>query len=151
MRRIAAVLPAVLAVSGFACGSGLDPARDVTGTWLGNAPNGAFYADDVANPNCEYEADVRLVLVQDGADLTGSFLLTVRKATKLLSTTLPCVAVGTSNSEALFGSVSSSSVEWELFTSRIQFTGSFTSDILTASFASTGANGIAGELTVVRE
>ena len=62
------------------CGTGLDPATDLTGTGEGNAPNGAVYADNVANPNCAYTADIRIVFVQDGTSLTGSFTLTVRTA-----------------------------------------------------------------------
>ena len=130
------------------CGTGLDPATDLTGTWEGNAPNGAVYADNVANPNCEYTADIRIVFVQDGTSLTGSFTLTVRTATQLLS--LSCVPVGTSSNEALFGSVSSSAVTFELFNSRTEFTGSFTSSILTATFDS-ALPGIAGTMTVQRQ
>ena len=130
------------------CGSGLDPATDLTGTWEGTGPNGAAYADNVANPNCEYTADIRIVFVQDGTSLTGSFTLTVRTATQLLS--LPCVPVGTSSNEALFGSVSSSAVTFELFNSRTEFTGSFTSSILTATFDS-ALPGIAGSMTVRRQ
>ncbi len=134
-----------------ACGSGLDPARDLTGTWEGTGPNGARYADNVANPNCEYEADVRIVFVQDTTSLTGSFTLTVTKSTKLLSTSLPCVPVGSSNNEALFGGVNGSNVSFELFNSRTPFVGTFTSDILTATFASTAPGGIAGSMTVQRQ
>ena len=130
------------------CSSGLDPATDLTGTWEGNAPNGAIYADNVANPNCQYTADIRIVFVQDGTSLTGSFTLTVRTATQLLS--LPCVPVGTSSNEALFGSVSSSAVTFELFNSRTEFAGSFTSSILTATFDS-ALPGIAGTMTVQRQ
>ena len=130
------------------CEGGLNPATDLTGTWEGNAPNGAIYADNVANPNCEYTADIRIVFVQSGTSLTGSFTLTVRTATQLLS--LPCVPVGTSSNEALFGSVSSSDVSFELFNSRTEFDGSFTSSILTATFDS-ALPGIAGTMTVQRQ
>jgi len=129
-------------------GSGLDPATDLTGTWEGTGPNGAIYADNVANPNCEYTADIRIVFVQSDTSLTGSFTLTVRTATQLLS--LPCVPVGTISNEALFGSVSSSDVSFELFNSRTEFDGSFTSSILTATFDS-ALPGIAGTMTVNRQ
>ena len=131
------------------CGTGLDPATDLTGTWEGTGPNGALYSDNVANPACQYAADVRIVFVQDGTSLTGSFTLTVRTATQLLS--LPCVAVGAENNEALFGSVSSSDVTFELFNTRTEFDGSFTSGILTADFTSTLPGGIAGTMTVQRQ
>ncbi len=129
-------------------GSGLDPATDLTGTWEGLAPNGALYSDNVANPACEYTADVRIVFVQTGTSLTGSFTFTVRTATQLLS--LSCVPVGTVSNEALFGSVSSSDVNFELFNSRTEFDGAFTSNILTASFDSS-LPGIAGTMTVQRQ
>ncbi len=130
------------------CSSGLDPATDLTGTWEGNAPNGALYTDNVANPACSYAADIRIVFVQSGNSLTGSFTLTVRDATQLLS--LPCVPVGTSSNEALFGSVSSSDVNFELFNSRTEFDGAFTSNIFTATFDSS-LPGIAGTMTVQRQ
>jgi len=141
--------PLAIATTVASCGgTGLDAARDLTGTWEGSGPNGALYADNVANPNCEYEADIRIVFVQSGNSLTGSFTLTVRDATQLLS--LPCVPIGTSSNEALFGSVSSSDVNFELFNSRTEFDGSFTSSILTATFDS-ALPGIAGTMTVNRQ
>ena len=152
MRCIRAIwLLATVTILSSCGGSGLDAARDLTGTWVGTGPNGAFYADNVANPNCEYEADIRIVFVQDGTSLTGSFTLTVRTSTELIATSLPCVAVGAEQSEALFGGVSSSDVTFELFVSRIEFDGTFTSDILNATFVSTLPGGIAGSMTVTRE
>lgn len=138
----------VITTTLVSCSSGLDPATDLTGTWEGNAPNGALYTDNVANPACSYAADIRIVFVQSGESLTGSFTLTVRSATQLLS--LPCVPVGTSSNEALFGSVIGSAVTFELFNSRTDFGGSFTTDILTATFDST-LPGIAGTMTVQRQ
>ena len=98
---------------------------------------------------CEYTADVRIVFVQTGTSLTGSFTFTVRTATQLLS--LSCVPVGTVSNEALFGSVSSSDVTFELFNSRTAFDGTFTSSMFTASFDSTLPGGIAGNITVQRQ
>lgn len=138
----------VITTTLVSCSSGLDPATDLTGTWEGNAPNGALYTDNVANPACSYAADIRIVFVQSGESLTGSFTLTVRSATQLLS--LPCVPVGTSSNEALFGSVIGSAVTFELFNSRTDFDGSFTTDILTATFDS-ALPGIAGTMTVQRQ
>ncbi|MBD48981.1 MAG: hypothetical protein VYA70_04220 [Gemmatimonadota bacterium] len=103
----------------------------------------------MANPACSYAADVRIVFVQAENSLTGSFTLTVRSSTQLLS--IPCVPVGTSSNEVLFGSVSSSDVTFELFNTRTKFDGSFTSDILTADFTSTLPGGIAGSMTVQRQ
>jgi hypothetical protein len=59
--------------------------------------------------------------------------------------------VGAENNEALFGSVSSSDVTFELFNTRTDFDGSFTSDILTADFTSSLPGGIAGTMTVRRQ
>ena len=156
MRSLRTILslatPLAIATTVASCGgTGLDAARDLTGTWEGSGPNGAIYADNVANPNCGYEADIRIVFVQSETSLTGSFTLTVTKSTELISTSLPCVPVGASNNEALFGSVNSSAVTFELFNTRTAFDGSFTSDILTANFASTQPGGIAGSMTVRRQ
>lgn len=134
-----------------ACGSGLDPARDLTGTWLGTAPNGAFYEDNVANPNCRYAADVRLVLVQDGAGLTGSLRLTVRESEKLLSTSVPCVPVGTQATQGLFGEVGGSRANWTLIDGVTVFSGTFTSDILSGEFVTNAPSGVIGTFTLQRE
>jgi hypothetical protein len=152
MRCIRTILLLATATTLASCdGTGLDAARDLTGTWEGSGPTGASYTDNVANPNCAYEADIRIVFVQDGTSLTGSFTLTVTSSTKLLSTNLSCVPVGASNNEALFGSVNSSNVTFELFNTRTDFDGTFTSDILDASFASTLPGGIAGTMRVTRQ
>jgi hypothetical protein len=152
MRCIRTILLLATATTLASCdGTGLDAARDLTGTWEGSGPTGASYTDNVANPNCAYEADIRIVFVQDGTSLTGSFTLTVTSSTKLLSTNLSCVPVGASNNEALFGSVNSSNVTFELFNTRTDFDGTFTSDILNASFASTLPGGIAGTMRVTRQ
>ena len=145
MRAVRAIFLLATTTTLVSCRSGLHPARDLTGTW-GPAPNGALYSGNVANPACSYAADVRIVFVQAENSLTGSFTLTVRSSTQLLS--IPCVPVGTSNNEALFSSVSSSDVTFELFNTRTEFDGSFTSDILTADFTSTLPGGIAGSMTV---
>ena len=150
MRCIRTILLLATTTTLASCdGTGLDAARDLTGTWEGTGPNGASYQDNVANPNCSYEADVRIVFVQDGTSLTGSFTLTVTSATQLLS--LPCVPVGAENNEALFGSVNSSDVTFETFTTRTEFDGTFTTDILNATFASTLPGGIAGTMRVTRK
>ncbi len=150
--RCARVLICLLSVMvATSCSDGLDPARDLSGLWLGTGPNGAFYQDNVANPNCEYEADVRITLIQDGSALTGSFNLTVRKSTKLLQTSLPCVPVGASSNQALFGSVNSSNVEFELVDMITSFRGTFTSDILSGTISSSSSTGIAGTLRANRD
>ena len=152
MRYIRAIwLLATVTTLASCDGTGLDAARDLTGTWEGTGPTGASYTDNVANPNCAYEADIRIVFVQSGTSLTGSFTLTVTSSTELISTSLPCVPVGASVNEALFGSVNSSDVRFELFVSRTEFDGTFTTDILNATFTSTLPNGIMGTMRVTRQ
>lgn len=137
-------------LGGCSDSAGLNAARDLTGTWLGTAPNGALYQDNVANPNCRYEADLRLTLVQDGASLTGSLNLTVRKSEKLLSTSLPCVAVGASSTQGLFGEVGSSRANFTLVDGVTVFSGTFTSDILSGDFVVNASNGVIGTFSVRR-
>lgn len=150
--RSARVLLSLLCVTAVtSCSDGLDPARDLSGLWLGTGPNGAFYHDNVANPNCEYEADVRITLIQDGTALTGSFNLTVRDTTKLTTSTVPCLPPGTSSTQALFGSVSSSTVEWGLADLVHSFSGTFTSDILSGTLTANSSNGITGTVRAVRD
>ncbi|UCF41476.1 MAG: hypothetical protein JSW43_03855 [Gemmatimonadota bacterium] len=133
------------------CSDGLDPARDLSGLWLGTGPNGMTYQDNVDNPNCVYEGDVRITLIQDGTALTGSFNLTVRESTKLLQTSLPCVPVGASSNQALFGSVNGTTVEFGLTDLITSFSGTFTSDILTGTISSSSSTGIRGTLRAVRD
>jgi hypothetical protein len=147
--RVLTLLLAVMVVT--SCSDGLSPARDLSGLWLGTGPNGAFYRDNVANPNCEYEADVRITLIQDGTALTGSFNLTVRESTKLLQTSVPCVPVGATANQALFGSVNGSRVEWGLADLVTSFDGEFTSDILNGDISSSATSGMAGTLRAVRD
>lgn len=150
-RMRALTLLGFLAVVPLACSSGLDPARDVTGTWIGTGPNGAFYEDNVANPNCRYEADLRITLTQDSGSLAGSLQLTVRKAVKLLNTTLPCVPVGTVSNQALFGEIGSSRLNFTLIDNVTVFSGTFTSDIIDGEFVTNAANGVIGTFTVTRQ
>ena len=79
--------------------------------------------------------------------------MTVTSSTELISTSLPCVPVGASVNEALFGSVNSSDVTFELFVSRTEFDGTFTTDILNATFTftSTLPKGIMGTMRVTRQ
>jgi len=151
MRRVMAIVVLCgISTAVWGCSSGLEPARDLTGTWLGMAPNGAIYADNVANPNCSYEADLRITLAQDGSSLAGSLQLTVRKSEKLLSTSLPCIPVGTSSNQALFGEVGSSRVNFTLIDGVTVFSGTFTSDILSGDFVTNVSNGVIGTFTVQR-
>lgn len=148
-RRVAILASMVTALGG--CGNGLDPARDITGTWVGTGPNGAFYQDNVANPNCRYEADLRLTLVQDAGSLAGNLQLTVRESEKLLGTSLSCVPVGATSSQALFGEVGTSRANFTLIDGVTVFSGTFTSDLLSGDFVTNVSNGVIGTFTVQRE
>lgn len=151
-RMLLLFLPLVLAVPLLgSCGSALDPARDLTGTWNGTGPNGAFYQDNVANPNCAYEGDLRIVLTQDGSSLAGSLRLTVRKSQKLLETSVSCVPEGTVVQQALFGQVGSSQLNFTLIDGVTVFSGTFTSDIMSGDFVVNAPNGVIGTFSVVRE
>lgn len=132
------------------CGSGLDAARDLTGTWTGEAPNGAIYQDNVANPNCSYEGDLRIVLTQDGSSLAGSLRLEVRKSEKLLQTSVSCVPVGTVSQQALFGEASSSQFNFTLIDGVTVFAGTFTSNIMNGDFVVNAPGGVIGTFTVQR-
>lgn len=155
MKRVSAV--AVLwgvTIGLWACGgagSSLEPARDLTGTWIGTAPNGAIYQDNVANPNCRYEADLRLTLVQDSSSLTGALNLTVRKSEKLLSTSLPCIPVGTTATQGLFGELGSSRANFTLVDGVTVFSGTFTSDLFSGDFVTNATNGVIGTFSVRRQ
>jgi hypothetical protein len=152
MRRVMAIVVLCgISTAVWGCGNSLEPARDLTGTWLGIAPNGALYEDNVANPNCRYEADLRITLAQDGNSLAGSLQLTVRESEKLLSTSLPCVPVGTSSNQALFGEVGTSRVNFTLIDGVTVFSGTFTSDILRGDFVTNVSNGVIGTFTVQRD
>lgn len=142
---------ASLCTLGGCSDGGLSAARDLTGTWLGVAPSGALYEDNVANPNCRYEADLRVTLVQDGSSLAGSLNLTVRKSEKLLSTSVPCVAVGTSSTQGLFGEVGSSRANFTLVDGVTVFSGTFTSDLLSGEFVVNAPNGVIGTFSVQRD
>ena len=128
----------------------VESSRDLNGRWVGTGGNGAKYQDNVANPNCRYEADLVLDLVQNGDNLAGQLTLTVRKSEKLLQTSLPCVAVGSSATQALTGNASITNVDFTL-ADGTEFDGTFTTDIMSGNFASAGPNGIAGTWVVLRQ
>jgi len=129
----------------------LSPARDLTGQWIGTAPNGAVYRDNVANPNCLYQADLVLDLVQSGGSLSGTLRLTVRSTEgPLANPGLPCVPVGTTSTQALTGEVGSTSSNFTLGDGMTVFSGTFTSDIFSGDFVVNAVNGVIGTFAVAR-
>lgn len=129
----------------------LSPARDLTGRWTGAAPNGAIYRDNVANPNCMYEANLVLDLVQTGGALSGTLQLTVRNVDgPLANPGLACVPVGTTSTQALTGEVGSTRSNFTLSDGITVFSGTYTSDIFSGDFVVNDVNGVIGTFTVVR-
>lgn len=154
MRRMIGCILCSLSAMTFGCGSddgsAVGPALDLTGHWVGTAPNGALYEDNVANPNCRYEADLALDFVQSEGTVSGVLDLTVRKSEKLLSTSVPCVPVGTRSVQSLFGEVGSTQVNFTLGDEVTVFSGTFTTDILGGEFVVNSVNGVIGTWTVNR-
>ena len=108
----------------------ISPATDLTGRWIGKA----LVKDNADNPNCEYEWELDLNLTQQGNNIQGTYAITIKKATHLLSIPLPCLPLGQYPDKPITGSVSSSSIGFtDNFT---QFSGSFTSDLMTLNFES---------------
>ena len=154
MFRRLSIAVLITTICGLSCkdDNPLTAARDLTGQWVGNGPNGAFYQDNVANPNCRYEADLIINLTQNGNDLGGSFTLTVRKSEKLLSTSVSCAPVGSRVSRLLAGQVSGSSVSFHSTSSTevSEFSGTFTSNIMSGDFEVGGFAPLIGTFRVTR-
>ena len=129
----------------------LTSARDLTGKWEGAGPNGAFYEDNVENPNCAYEADLFVDFVHSGSSLTGTLTLTVRKSTHLLSSGPSCIPVGTSVTQGLTGEVGSSRLNIYLSDGVTIFSGTYTSDIIEGEFVVNATNGVIGTFTLIRK
>lgn len=131
--------------------NGLSPARDLTGRWTGAAPNGAIYEDNVANPNCRYEADLVLDLMQSAAALSGTLQLTVRSTEgPHANPNLPCVPVGATSTQGLTGEVGSTRSNFTLSDGVTVFSGTYTSDIFSGEFVVNDVNGVIGTFRVVR-
>ena len=130
---------------------GLTPARDLTGTWVGTGPNGAVYQDNVANPNCTYEADLVIEFVQDGSTVVGTLTLTVRESNgPLVEPSLPSAPVGSQAIQGLTGEVGSTQVNFDLSDGMTVFSGTFTTDLLSGDWVVNGNPGLIGTFSVVR-
>ncbi len=111
MKRFASALALMLAATLAGCTSEtndplglLGTANDISGRWLGVAPDGATFWDDTADPNCSYEADMELVLEQNGDRLSGKIALTIRDFQgPMTEPSVPCTAVGTVTTQDLSG------------------------------------------------
>lgn len=122
MKRLAPALALIVASALAGCTSRTsDPlglfgeADDLSGRWLGVAPDGALFWDDTADPNCSYEADMELVLEQAGDSLSGSVALTIRDYLgPMTEPAVPCTAVGTVMSQELSGTRSATQATFTL-------------------------------------
>ncbi len=108
----------------------ITPARDLTGSWSGSTA----YQDNAANPNCKYEGKFDLNLQQQGNALQGVYQLTITKATKLLTTSLPCSQLGAYPPQQITGTVSTSIVQFT--EGYATFIGVFTTDMINLNFES---------------
>ncbi len=158
MKRLARALALVL-IAGFAgCTSQtndplgvLGTAADLSGRWLGVDPNGAVYWDDEATPNCSYEADIELELVQRGDSLGGTITLTIRDYSgPMTAPSTPCTDVGTVTAGSLTGMRSGIHLTFTLEDGVTVFSGTCTSDILSGELVVNSPGGVKGTWTVVR-
>ena len=83
----------------------ISPARDLSGKWVGVAPQGAIYRDYIANYACSYVADLTLNLKQNDNNISGSINFHVRKSVQRLQH-VPCLPTDSSFTLPIAGTVS---------------------------------------------
>lgn len=138
MKRLAPALALIVASALAGCTSRTsDPlgvfgsAADLSGRWLGVAPDGALFWDDTADPNCSYEADMELVLEQAGDSLSGTVVLTIRDYLgPMTEPAVSCTAVGTVMTQELRGTRSATQANFVLADGVTSFTALCDSDRL---------------------
>ena len=136
----------------------ISPARNLSGKWLGVAPQGATYRDYVANYACSYEADFTLNIKQKNQSIDGSAIFRVRKSTQRLQR-VPCLPTNYSFELPVDGTVSGTNITFSnvgipnLY-SPTTFVGTFTSDIMSGTFERRPSNqdlaGLKGEWQVTK-
>lgn len=136
----------------------LSPARNLSGKWLGLAPQGAFYRDYVANYACSYEADLTLNIKQGSQSIDGSVIFRVRKSTQKLQG-IPCLPTNYSFELPINGTVSGTNIVFSnvgipnLYLP-MRFTGTFISDIMSGTFerppSSQDLAGLKGEWQITK-
>lgn len=133
--------------------SQLNPARDLSGIWEGNAK----WQNNVVNPACSYEGTIRFDLRLNGNQITGNWQTTITKSNQLLKT-VPCSLPGENLPADLIGGVSSSKAKFS--SGAIDFKGMLTSDLFKGTFEScpdqicsdgSRAVGFIGEYTTIRK
>jgi hypothetical protein len=152
MNRLAPALALIVAVAAAGCSSETnDPlgvfgaAGDLSGTWLGVAPDGALFWDDTADPNCSYEADMELMLDQRGDSLSGTIQLTIRDYLgPMTEPSVPCTAVGTVTVQDLSGTRTATQATFTLADGVTVFTAVCGDERLSGELEVNGAPGARG-------
>lgn len=115
----------------------ISPARNLSGTWAGVAPQGAIYRDNVANPACEYEANLTFSLTHTGNNINGTVKFAMRKAKNFISS-VPCLPLS-EFTLPIAGAVAGATITFSHpgilgSFSPTNFTGTFTTDIMSGTF-----------------
>ncbi|UCC84499.1 MAG: hypothetical protein JSW46_06115 [Gemmatimonadota bacterium] len=152
MKRFASALVLIVAAATADCTSEtydplglLGAADDISGRWLGMAPDGATFWDDTADPNCSYEADMELVLEQNGDSLSGTIALTIRDFLgPMTEPSVPCTAVGTETIQDFTGARTATQATFTLEDGVTSFTAFCGKDHLSGELEVDGAPGARG-------
>lgn len=124
--------------------------NDLSGLWIGIAPNGATYWDDAADPNCNYEANLVLELQQTGVELSGTLQITIRDYSGPMNVPpTPCTDVGTVTTQSLSGTRTATQLNFTLEDGATEFSATCAPDVLSGAFAAAGG-GPSGTWKVVR-
>jgi hypothetical protein len=158
MKRFAPALALIVAAALAGCTSEtndplglLGTVDDISGRWLGVAPDGALFWDDTANPNCSYEADMELVLEEAGDSLAGTIALTIRDYLgPMTEPSVPCSAVGTVTIQDLTGTRTATQATFTLEDGVTVFSAICGDDRLSGDLEVNAASGMRGTWRVTR-
>jgi hypothetical protein len=158
MKRLAPTLALIVATAVAGCTSQtndplglLGTVDDISGQWLGVAPDGALFWDDTADPNCSYEADMELVLEQDGDNLSGTIALTIRDYLgPMTEPAVPCTPVGTVTIQDLTGIRTATQATFTLEDGVMNFTAVCGNHRLSGELEANSASGLRGTWRVTR-
>ena len=158
MKRFAPTLALIVATAVAGCSSEtndplglLGTVDDISGQWLGVTPDGALFWDDTADPNCSYEADMELVLEQDGDSLSGRIALTIRDYLgPMTDPAVPCTPVGTVTIQDLAGIRTATQASFTLEDGVTNFTAFCSNDRLSGELEVDAAPGARGTWRVTR-
>jgi hypothetical protein len=158
MKRLAPALVLIVATALAGCTSEtndplglLGTVDDISGRWLGVVPDGALFRDDTADPNCSYEADMELVLEQDGDSLSGQIALTIRDYLgPMTQPSVPCTAVGTVTIQDLTGTRTATQASFTLEDGVTILSATCTDDRLSGDLVVNSSSGLRGTWRVTR-